>query len=952
MIQQCPQIPVWGRLRFFLENWKKITDDQWVLSLIEEGYKLEFIQKPPQSGMKETIVPRKNLDILNAEVAELLRKDAIEKVPPNERGCGFYSTFFLVPKKNGKMRPVINLRPLNRYLKKEHFKMDTLKKVIYLVKPNDWAISLDLSDAYLHIPIFQKHRKYLRFCIAGQCWQWKCLCFGPSTAPRVFSKVISVIAAHLRAQNIRLASYLDDWLALNQLKRLLLQDREKCLNLLVALGFIINKEKSELIPKQEIVYIGGAFHLKLGIVTPTPERLRKLDLAIQRLLSGQNQARDFLHLLGLMASCLELIPNGRLFMRPIQLHLLAFWRPASMDLEVVVPITQHLKSHLRWWSDLANTMKGRSLQQAHTQITIATDASKHGYGGHVGKDFIQGTWSKSQSELHINLLELEAVFLTVKHFLPVLKNKNVLIRSDSTTVCQCESTGRHKVATSVLQNLGFVEFCTRKQHASKSSAHIGSSEHLRRPIKSRESTTYRMANAQSSSTNTVSDLGDTPDRPICIQGEQTDSSLLFLDSTPRCIGNRCSVSLLGRNVCICVPSNMSHTQSSATYGAVSLSDYSHCTKMASQALVPRPSKIPDSMSKETTSVARPVTTAQNNDQSSKSRSIQSACLATINRSFQEKGFSNQSRKLISASWRSGTQQDYTGKFNKFCSWCSTRQIDPYSASLVQVADFLTDLFNNGLQYRTIAGYRSMLSAVLQPINNTPVGQHPYIIRLLKGVFNSRPPKVKILPEWDLQLVLNMLQKQPFEPLSKASLKHITFKLIFLMAISTFRRCNDLQSLKIGKGSVCVQKKGITFIRHGLAKQDRESHFGSKIFVPAFEENYRLDPKRALYWYLKKTQLLRVSSDGTVERKIFLALNKPHQAVSTQTISNWIVQTIRMAYDDQKLKVKAHSTRAIGPSWALYKGASMKSILDAADWSKESTFTQFYLRKLDVEVLKQ
>ena len=239
-------------------------------------------------------------------------------------------------------------------------------------------------------------------------------------------------------------------------------------------------------------------------------------------------------------------------------------------------------------------------------------------------------------------------------------------------------------------------------------------------------------------------------------------------------------------------------------------------------------------------------------------------------------------------------------------------MDPYSASLVQVADFLTDLFNNGLQYRTIAGYRSMLSAVLQPINNIPVGQYPYIIRLLKGVFNTRPSKVKILPEWDLQLVLNMLQKQPFEPLRKASLKHITFKLIFLMAISTFRRCSDLQSLKIRKGSVCVQKKGITFIRHGLAKQDRESHFGSKIFVPAFNENYRLDPKRALYWYLKKTQLLRVSSDGTVERKIFLALNKPYQAVSTQTISNWIVQTIRMAYDDQKLKVKAHSTKAIDP----------------------------------------
>ena len=51
---QSPKIPVGGRLRFFLQNWKKITDDQWVLSVIEEGYKLEFIQKPPQTGIKQT----------------------------------------------------------------------------------------------------------------------------------------------------------------------------------------------------------------------------------------------------------------------------------------------------------------------------------------------------------------------------------------------------------------------------------------------------------------------------------------------------------------------------------------------------------------------------------------------------------------------------------------------------------------------------------------------------------------------------------------------------------------------------------------------------------------------------------------------------------------------------------------------------------------------------------
>lgn len=374
--------------------------------------------------------------------------------------------------------------------------------------------------------------------------------------------------------------------------------------------------------------------------------------------------------------------------------------------------------------------------------------------------------------------------------------------------------------------------------------------------------------------------------------------------------------------------------------------------MATQTLVHRSSAVLNSMSKEVTSYAESTSPAQQFNKSSKSRNFQSSCLATIDRSFQEKGFSSKSRKLLSASWRLGTQKDYSSKFNKFCSWCRTGKIDPYSATLTQVADFLTELFNNGLQYRTIAGYRSMLSAVLHPIGNIPVGQHPYIIRLLKGVFNSRPPSVRILPEWDLPVVLDMLQKQPFEPLSKASLKITTFKTIFLMAISTFRRCGDLQSLKLGEGSVCVQKKGVTFIRHGLAKQDREKHFGSKIFVPAFSENYRLDPKRALYWYLKKTQSLRVKSDGTTEKKIFLALNKPHHPISAQTISNWIVQTIKMAYENKNIKVKAHSTRAVGPSWALYRGASVKSILDAADWSRESTFIKFYLRNVDVQVLKQ
>ncbi|CAC5426474.1 unnamed protein product [Mytilus coruscus] len=213
------------------------------------------------------------------------------------------------------------------------------------------------------------------------------------------------------------------------------------------------------------------------------------------------------------------------------------------------------------------------------------------------------------------------------------------------------------------------------------------------------------------------------------------------------------------------------------------------------------------------------------------------------------------------------------------------------------------------------------------------------------VFNSRPPKVKLVPEWDLHKILDMLQKSPFEPLREAEIKFVTYKVIFLTAITTFRRCSDLQALRIGEGFVNVQSRGITFLRPGLSKQDRQNHYGSKIFVPCFKDNKKLDPKRAIAIYLKRTEKVRKD-----EGKLFLSLVKPFKPVSSQTIARWIVNTIKMAYGEDDFKVNAHSTRAIGPSWALFNGASMKSILESADWSTDTTFTKFYFRNVDVKVL--
>jgi integrase len=373
------------------------------------------------------------------------------------------------------------------------------------------------------------------------------------------------------------------------------------------------------------------------------------------------------------------------------------------------------------------------------------------------------------------------------------------------------------------------------------------------------------------------------------------------------------------------------------------------SNVAPTTLVPDVAAYVDCISDTTPESGRP--TSSKRSKPCKPAVSETGCMETINKQYKAKGFSKSTRKLLRASWRTGTQKDYSCKFRKFSSWCNSKQIDPFNASLTDCANFLSYLYDNGLKYKTISGYRSMMSAVLPTVEKFPIGKHPHVIRVLKGVFNSRPPEHRLIPEWDLPLVLQMLKQPPFEPMKLARLKYVTWKTVFLIAITTFKRCSDLQALRLGEGSVNIQKKGVTFVRHGLSKQDRQGHQSKTIFIPTFEDNKLLDPKRALFWYLKHTHSLRQETD---ENKLFLTTVKPYRPVSAQTISTWIVNTIKRAYKCKELaepKIRGHSTRSIGPSWALFKGANIVDVMNSADWSRASTFIKFYLREVAVDFLK-
>ena len=119
---------------------------------------IPFQTKPPLLSVP--IKMSQSSSRLLQEEIEVHKKRAVETVP-NPGTPGFYSRIFLVPKKNGKLGPIIDLFLLNRYIKKQSFKMETVKSVRNSMANNAWAVTIDPTDTYLHIPIHPCSRKFV-----------------------------------------------------------------------------------------------------------------------------------------------------------------------------------------------------------------------------------------------------------------------------------------------------------------------------------------------------------------------------------------------------------------------------------------------------------------------------------------------------------------------------------------------------------------------------------------------------------------------------------------------------------------------------------------------------------------------------------------------------------------------------------------------------------------------
>ena len=244
-----------GMLFKFFDQWKSITSNRFVLNMVW-GHHLQLRSHLPlfcdfwHSNVKAAVAHHL---VIQKEVDELLAKGAIE---PSSGGAGFYSSVFAVPKHTGGLHPILNLKCFNCFMHIPSFKMPTLKYVWQLIQQGDFAFSIDLQDAYLHVPIVKHHYHFIHFVWHNVPYQWKVLPFGLATAPRVFTSLMKPILFLCHFKGLCIVIYLDDILVLVCSKQEGKWVHLFLCSLLVHLGLHINFSKSDLHLSQSFTFLG------------------------------------------------------------------------------------------------------------------------------------------------------------------------------------------------------------------------------------------------------------------------------------------------------------------------------------------------------------------------------------------------------------------------------------------------------------------------------------------------------------------------------------------------------------------------------------------------------------------------------------------------------------------------------------------------------------------------
>ena len=442
--------------------------------------------------------------------------------------------------------------------------------------------------------------------------------------------------------------------------------------------------------------------------------------------------------------------------------------------------------------------------------------------------------------------------------------------------------------------------------------------------------------------------------PVCHQIQQQTTTVCLTGPRPPGLGSGCTQPVLG-TIRLPTGSHLGQSGGEAT-GLPLQQNNSDCTRVAQHALVLGPGSNVKPDPSVSAQHAQPSVSAIQPGPSQEPGESEPTCLAPRASAIKEQRFSEAVAARIEAPQRRSTRSVYEAKWTIFKKWCLSNQVDFRASPLKAIADFLLHLFQDKqLQPGTIDGYRS---AIADKLGNSTinVNKDENLTHLLDSFHRDRPKGRRGIPSWNLSLVLHQLTKAPYEPLKEASLKHLTFKTVFLLALGSGKHRSEIHAWlhknirhQSDWSKVSLYPSPSFLSKNHLAKEGPDSVAPVVIpaLAPSLDRSLKGDrslcPVRALRYYLDRTTDLRQNKE-----LVFVSFKKGFDKdISPATISSWIKQTVILCYElsDQEAlslhQVKAHDVRAFAASKAFQSGISLDQILSACHWKSHNTFTQFY-----------
>ncbi|OXA44814.1 Protein P [Folsomia candida] len=334
--------------------------------------------------------------------------------------------------------------------------MESVKTAMTMVSKNCFMAVIDLKDAYHAIPVHESCQKYLKFRWKEVLYKYRCIPFGLCLAPWLYTKLNKPVVSYLRSLGVLLVSYLDDTLIIGRTEAECKKSLKLALDLFSRLGLVVNMEKSQLIPSKQVRFLGFILNSEIMRMLLPVDKFHKIISKCRMVLDANvSLIRVVAELVGILVAASPATRYGMLYTRQLEIEKTAALIRSSGKYTGNIVISSVARMDIKWWTDNINS-EFRPLCQPNPTKVIFSDSSPLGWGAVCGDKEARGNFSPEDQLLHINVLELMAVFYGINSFAKDAFNEYIQLRVDSSTAMAyvnnfggCRSQDLHNIAKNI-----------------------------------------------------------------------------------------------------------------------------------------------------------------------------------------------------------------------------------------------------------------------------------------------------------------------------------------------------------------------------------------------------------------------------------------------------------------------------------------------------------------------